>query len=81
MQKLQLAAVSLGRLGRYHAETLACRLPNATVKAVCSIDQREIDDFYRQFPAVLSYQRGYAYSFGGHSFFSGKAFVGALKLP
>lgn len=54
-KKLKLAAVGLGRLGRYHAETIAHRLPNATLKAVCSIDQREMDDLARTIAFSESY--------------------------
>lgn len=46
-EKLRLAAVGLGRLGRYHAETIAHRLPGVTLKAVCSVDQGEIDELAR----------------------------------
>lgn len=44
MKKVKVGIVGLGRLGRKHAENIAFRVPNAELKAVCSIIKEEVDD-------------------------------------
>ncbi|KAJ5651663.1 hypothetical protein N7507_009089 [Penicillium longicatenatum] len=42
MQRLQIAVVGLGRMGKRHVHTLLYRVPKAQVVAVCSTDPSEI---------------------------------------
>ena len=42
MKTLRIGAVGLGRLGRYHAETIAFFLPGVELSAVCSISDSEL---------------------------------------
>jgi len=44
MKRLKIGAVGLGRLGRYHAESVAHRIPGVDLSAVCSIDEKELDE-------------------------------------
>ncbi len=43
MDKVRLGVIGLGRLGRKHAENIRYRIPNAELRAVCSIVQQELD--------------------------------------
>lgn len=47
---VRIGAVGLGRLGRFHAETIAHRLPNAELTAVCSLAEDELDWAQTRFP-------------------------------
>lgn len=53
--QVKLAAVGLGRLGWYHAETLAFRIPNAQLTAVCSISQDELQRAKYTFPSISTH--------------------------
>ncbi len=43
MEKLKLGIAGLGRLGKIHANNLAFKIPNAELKAACSIAPEELD--------------------------------------
>ncbi len=43
MKKLKLGIAGLGRLGKIHADNLAFQIPNAEIKAACSIVPAELD--------------------------------------
>ena len=50
MSALRIAAAGLGRLGRYHAESVAWRLPECRLTAVCSPNTEELEDAAQVFP-------------------------------
>ena len=52
---LRIGTVGLGRLGRFHAETIAHRLPGVTLAGVCSVTPSDIDWAKAAFPEVPSY--------------------------
>ncbi|KAH0154946.1 hypothetical protein KCU67_g8867, partial [Aureobasidium melanogenum] len=41
--RLNIAVVGLGRMGKRHAKTLLYRVPHATLVAVCSNDETELN--------------------------------------
>ena len=43
MDKVKLGIIGLGRLGRKHAENIHYKIPNAELRAVCSIVEEELD--------------------------------------
>ncbi len=45
MKKIRIGSVGLGRLGKTHAENILYRIPNAELKAVCSVVKSEVDEF------------------------------------
>jgi len=55
MRSVKVGAVGLGRLGRRHAENIAFKIPNAELKAVCSIVQEEIDTARREWGIEYGY--------------------------
>ena len=52
---LRIGAVGLGRLGRFHAETIATRLPDTELTAVCSVTPEELVSAKNQFPKAQGY--------------------------
>ncbi|MCX7786272.1 MAG: Gfo/Idh/MocA family oxidoreductase [Spirochaetes bacterium] len=54
MDRIKLGIVGLGRLGRHHAENIRFRIPNAVLRAVCSVVKEELDD------AISTLQPDYA---------------------
>lgn len=44
MEKVKLGIVGLGRLGKKHAKDIAFKIPNAELKAVCSVIKDEVDE-------------------------------------
>ena len=42
-RKIKLGAVGLGRLGKYHAATIAHRIPNVELVSICSVDPEELE--------------------------------------
>lgn len=55
MKKVKMGIVGLGRLGRKHAENIAFRIPNAELKAVCSIVKDEVDDVVKSWGIEYGY--------------------------
>ncbi len=49
---LRIGAVGLGRLGRFHAETLAHRLPQTTLAAICSVEGSDLQWARETFPGT-----------------------------
>lgn len=43
MHPVKLGIIGLGRLGRHHAENIRFRIPNAELRAVCSVVKDEVD--------------------------------------
>ena len=56
MKHLKIAAVGLGRLGRFHAETIAFRIPEVSLAAVCSLDEKELEAAKGTFPNVKTFK-------------------------
>ena len=52
---LRIGAVGLGRLGRFHAETVATRLPDTELTSVCSVAPEELVSAKDQFPNTRGY--------------------------
>lgn len=52
---LRIGAVGLGRLGQFHAETLARRLPKTELAAVCSPQAQELAWAKEHFPEAAPY--------------------------
>ena len=52
---LRIGAVGLGRLGRFHAETVATHLPNTELTAVCSVVPDELASAKNHFPKASGY--------------------------
>jgi len=55
MEKVKVGIVGLGRLGRKHAENIAFRIPNAELKAVCSIIKQEVEDVQKSWGIEAGY--------------------------
>ncbi len=55
MVKLKIGAVGLGRLGGFHAETIASTLAEAELFAVCALKQDEIDSFAKRHSVKHTY--------------------------
>lgn len=55
MKKTKVGIVGLGRLGRKHAENIAFRIPNAELKAVCSIIKEEVEDVQKSWGIESGY--------------------------
>lgn len=55
MEKVKIGIVGLGRLGRKHAENIAFKVPNAELKAVCSIIKEEVDDVQKNWGIEYGY--------------------------
>ena len=43
MDKVKLGIIGLGRLGSKHAENIHYKIPNAELRAICSIVEEELD--------------------------------------
>ncbi len=52
---LRIAAVGLGRLGCFHAESLAYRLPGVCLAAVCSVDESQLNQAKSTFAKIETY--------------------------
>ena len=55
MKKIRIGAAGLGRLGYKHAENIAFRIPNATLTAVCSIDESELEQVKKDWGVEYTY--------------------------
>jgi predicted dehydrogenase len=53
MTRLKIAVVGAGAWGRNHVRTVAA-LPDATLAAVCDLDDKKLDGVRRQYPGVLA---------------------------
>ena len=56
MEKLKVGIVGLGRLGHKHAENIAFRIPNAELKAVCSIVKKELEEVQASWGIQYGYE-------------------------
>jgi len=55
VRKIKIGIVGLGRLGRKHAENIAFRVPNAELKAVCSIVKSEVEEVQQSWGIEYGY--------------------------
>lgn len=55
MEKIKLAMVGLGRLGKQHAENIAFKIPQAELTAICDVDQERVNTIKEDWDIEYAY--------------------------